>query len=138
MANKLPVNFKDDILATSMAGQRRYIITDNGDGTHIIEDVSTYDQVGSNYGASQINETNQAVNDLIDNQNTIVTATGTLTTGSTSLTITNSAIKTTSFIDVYSNVFGVAPTNMVINNGSVTFTFDAQDKNISIAIRIIS
>lgn len=38
----------------------------NPDGTISLEDVTTYIQVGSEFGAEQVNQTNQAVNDLID------------------------------------------------------------------------
>lgn len=62
----LPVDFKDDILNVSMNGKRRYNLVPNSDGTYSLEDVSTYDQVGSSYGAGQINPLNQAVNESAD------------------------------------------------------------------------
>lgn len=58
----LVTNFQDDILATSMGGKRRYRLIHNSDGTVSLEDVTTYTQVGSNFGASQVNATNTAVN----------------------------------------------------------------------------
>lgn len=64
----LPTNYLDDILAQSMNGKRKYRIT-RADGTFeevILEDVSEYEQVGSNFGASDINKTNQAVNEKFD------------------------------------------------------------------------
>ena len=67
----LPTNFKDDILAPSMGGKRKFTITDNGDGTYKIEDVTDYTQTGSDFGAGQINATNQAVNDSCDKANVI-------------------------------------------------------------------
>lgn len=74
----LPINFVDDILAQSMGGKRKFTITDNGDGTYSIDDVTEYTQIGSDFGASQMNQTNQAVNescdksDVIDNWDDIV------------------------------------------------------------------
>lgn len=62
----VPVNFKDDIMNSSMGGKRRYKMIDNSDGTISLEDATTYDQVGSKYGAAQINATNQAVNAAAD------------------------------------------------------------------------
>lgn len=62
----LPVNFTDDLLAESMDGKRKYRIIDNGDGTVSLEDVSEYLQMGSAFGAGQINSTNQAVNESVD------------------------------------------------------------------------
>lgn len=67
----LPVNFKDDILAPSMGGKRRYILTDNGDGTYSLDDATDYTQAGSDFGAGQINATNQAVNESCDKANVI-------------------------------------------------------------------
>lgn len=69
----LPTNFKDDILDPSMSGKRKYRLIDNGDGTVSFEDVTTYTQTGSDYGAGQINATNQAVNESCDKANVIET-----------------------------------------------------------------
>lgn len=62
----LPVNFKDDILNAGMDGKRKFTITQNTDGTYSIEDVTEYDQIGSNFGSAQINATNTAVNASAD------------------------------------------------------------------------
>lgn len=67
----LPVNFKDDILASSMGGKRRYNLIQNSDGTYSLEDVTSYTQVGSDFGAGQINATNKAVNDSCDKADVI-------------------------------------------------------------------
>ena len=62
----LPTNFKDDILASSMGSKRRYNVINNSDGTISLEDVTTYTQVGSTFGAAQINATNAAANAAAD------------------------------------------------------------------------
>lgn len=73
----LPVNFKDDILKENMNGKRRFNMIQNSDGTVSFEDVTEYTQVGSTFGAAQINATNEAVNNaadaskIIDNLETI-------------------------------------------------------------------
>lgn len=67
----LPVNFKDDILASSMGGKRKYRLIDNGDGTYSFEDVTEYTQTGSDFGAGQINATNKAVNESCDKADVI-------------------------------------------------------------------
>ena len=69
----LPVNFKDDILSPSMGGKRRYNLIQNDDGTYSLEDVTEYTQTGSDFGAGQINATNQAVNESCDKANVIET-----------------------------------------------------------------
>lgn len=67
----LPVNFKDDILEPSMGGKRRYNLIQNDDGTYSLEDVTDYTQTGSDFGAGQINATNQAVNESCDKADVI-------------------------------------------------------------------
>lgn len=67
----LPTNFVDDILAPSMNQKRKFTITAIGDGTYEIEDVTDYTQTGSDFGAGQINTTNQAVNESCDKADVI-------------------------------------------------------------------
>lgn len=62
----LPVNFKDDILKENMNGKRRFNMIQNSDGTVSFDDVTDYTQVGSTFGAAQINATNTAVNNAAD------------------------------------------------------------------------
>lgn len=62
----LPTNFQDDILSANMNNKRRYRVIQNSDGTISLEDVSIYTQVGSNFGAAQMNSTNKAVNESVD------------------------------------------------------------------------
>ena len=60
----LKEDYTNDILSQSMNGKRKFRIT-RADGTAeevTIEDVSEYDQIGSLFGAGDINKTNQAVN----------------------------------------------------------------------------
>lgn len=67
----LPVNFKDDILSSSMGGKRRYNLIQNSDGTYSLEDATDYTQTGSDFGAGQINATNKAVNESCDKADVI-------------------------------------------------------------------
>lgn len=62
----LPTDFKDDILAESMSGKRRYRIIQNADGTVSLDDVTDYEQVGSTFGAKQVNDISSAVNSIED------------------------------------------------------------------------
>ena len=62
----LPTDFKDDVLAESMAGKRRYRIIQNVDGTVSLDDVTDYEQVGSTFGAKQVNDMSSAVNSIED------------------------------------------------------------------------
>lgn len=62
----LPVDFQDDVLDSSMGGKRRWKLLLQEDGTYILEDVTNYDTVGSTFGASQVNQISQAVNQSAD------------------------------------------------------------------------
>lgn len=72
----LPTNYKDDVLGDSMGGKRRYRMIENSDGTVSFDDVTEYTQFGSNFGAKQINETNEAVNKSVKNADIIDTENG--------------------------------------------------------------
>ena len=60
----LPVDFKDDILNTGVNQKRKYQQTYNSDGSVSFEDVTAYQQKGSNFGAQEVNKTNGAVNNI--------------------------------------------------------------------------
>lgn len=60
----------------------------------------------------------------------------TLSAGATSLIIQNAVITTNSTVDIYTDVFGVNPTNVVVTTGEVTLTFEAQQANIGVKVRV--
>lgn len=62
--------------------------------------------------------------------------TGTLTAGNTSITLSDAAITTASTIDIYTDAYGVSPIAAAVANGSVTMTFNAQNNNITVKVRI--
>lgn len=64
--------------------------------------------------------------------------TATLTAGQTSLVFSNAAITTNSTIDIYvdDSFYGVNPTAVTLATGSVTLTFDEQDSNMPVKVRI--
>ncbi len=62
----LPTNFVDDIMTDAMGNKRRYNLIQNSDGTVSLEDVTDYTQVGSAFGAAEVNATNKAVNESVD------------------------------------------------------------------------
>lgn len=61
---------------------------------------------------------------------------GTLTTGQTSLTIQSEVIKTTSTIDVYTDVFDVYPSNIVVTDGQIVLTFASQASDVGVKVRV--
>lgn len=62
--------------------------------------------------------------------------TSTLTAGNTSLVISDTSITTDSVIDYYTDTFGVEPTNIVVTTGSITLTFDAQQSDVGVKVRV--
>ena len=62
--------------------------------------------------------------------------TGTLVAGNTSITLSNSAISSTSTLDVYTDVYGVNPTAISVSSGTVTLTFESQASDLGVKVRI--
>lgn len=71
MKQVLSTNNVDDILSDAMGGKRRFNLIPNEDGTYSLEDVSTYDQIGTPFGALNVNATNNAVNESADKNKVI-------------------------------------------------------------------
>ena len=66
------------------------------------------------------------------------TAEGTLTAGQTSITISNcSGLSADSMVDVYATIYGVSPTNVVVNTTAhtVALTFEAQSSDMGVKVR---
>ena len=78
------------------------------------------------------------LSDLVNDEGFIgfTEVTGTLLTGATSITLSDASITTTSTIDIYTDVFGIQPTNAVVASGSITLTFLAQASNITVKVRV--
>lgn len=60
----LRTDFKDDILANS-DGRREYQLIYNDNGTVSFIDVTNYSQTGSEYGAKEVNEEREVINDSL-------------------------------------------------------------------------
>ena len=63
----LRTDFKDDILDSSNY-KRKYKQVVNNDGTFSFQDETTYQQVGSDYGAKEVNEEREAINNIYENK----------------------------------------------------------------------
>ena len=63
----LSTDFKDDILATQNS-KRKYTQVNNSDGTVSFQDSTAYSQVGSSYGAKEVNEEREAINNIYANK----------------------------------------------------------------------
>ena len=65
-----------------------------------------------------------------------VDITGTLTAGQTSLTLQDSLITSNCTIDFYTDTYGVNPTAVSVSTGSVTLTFNAQQNDLGVKVRV--
>ena len=61
---------------------------------------------------------------------------GTLTAGNTSITFSDASITSNSTIDYYTNYFGINPVGVNVSNGRVVLTFEEQDIDISVKVRV--
>lgn len=55
----LRTDYQDDVFS----GNRKYTMVNNGDGTVSFIDQTQYAQVGDSYGAAEINQQNQVINE---------------------------------------------------------------------------
>ena len=88
---------------------------------------------------SQLQTTDKKIIGAINEVNTKaskVEVTGTLTAGQTSITLSDASITTTSTIDIYTDVFGIQPTNAVVTSGQIVLTFLAQSSDITVKVRV--
>lgn len=61
----------------------------------------------------------------------------TLAIGATSVTITDASITATGLIDVYTDKFGVNPTDIVVTDGQAVLTFNAQTVAVIVKVRCL-
>lgn len=61
---------------------------------------------------------------------------GTLDAGDTELILQNAAITTTATYDFFTDTFGVSPTEVEVETGQLTLTFDEQEADVSVKVRV--
>lgn len=85
-------------------------------------------------------EITQISSDLVDlsnnKENKATELTATLSAGATSVSFTNAAITSTAKIDVYTDTFGVNPTNQSVSGTTLTLTFKAQAAAVSVKVLV--
>ena len=104
----------------------------------VTRDEGTVTEAGDNWDASNLNGMESRINSAF---NTLaacgfVEVTGTLLTGATTLVLSDASITSTSTLDVFTDVYGVSPTDMVATTGSVTLTFEAQESDLGVKVRV--
>lgn len=60
----------------------------------------------------------------------------TLTAGSTTLTIQHAVITTDATIEIFTDNFGINPTNAVVTNGQIVLTFASQANDVGVKVRV--
>lgn len=100
-------------------------------------DVS-YDNTSSGLTADDVQEAIDELAAAIPSAGGVEVQSGTLSIGATSVTLNFSdvVIGATSLIDVYSDTFGVNPTNVTYTTTSVTLTFEAQSSAVNVAVKV--
>lgn len=73
---------------------------------------------------------------LITDRDGFVEIVGTLTAGQTSLVLQSQAITVNSTFDYYTSIFGVNPTDATVAAGSLTLTFEAQQSDMNVKVRV--
>ena len=72
---------------------------------------------------------------IMDDDNKLI-LTATLEAGHTEVTFTNERITEDSMVDVYVDIFGISPTNIVYTEHAITLSFDALDVDLKIKVVI--
>ena len=62
--------------------------------------------------------------------------TGTLSAGSTTFTLQNAAITINSVYDIYTDKWGVNPTDVVVTAGKITMTFEKQNASLGVRVEV--
>lgn len=65
-----------------------------------------------------------------------VVITGTLSTGQTTLTLSDSAITTDSVIDIYTDHWGVSPSDVTVETGQINMTFSSLDYELNVRAEV--
>lgn len=93
-------------------------------------------EAGDAFNAANMNDLEDRIEAAIEGGDLWTDLTGTLAAGSTSLTISNPLITKSSTFDYYTEYFGINPVGESVTNGSITLTFEAQDVDLGVKVRV--
>lgn len=104
----------------------------------VTRDEGTVTEAGDNWDASNLNGMESRINSAFSALSAcgFVEVTGTLLAGTTTLVLSDASITSTSTLDAFTDVYGVSPTDMVASTGSVTLTFEAQESDLGVKVRV--
>ena len=101
----------------------------------VARDEGTITEVGDSFNATNMNDLETRIANAIGG-GAWTDVTGTLTAGQTSIALSNAAITTSSTIDYHTEYFGVNPVAVSVETGKVTLTFEVQDVDIGVEVRV--
>lgn len=104
----------------------------------VARDEGTVSVVGDAWDASNMNAMENRINAAVAALAAcgFVEVSGTLLAGSTTLTLSDASILATSTIDVFVDVWGVSPESVVVSAGSVVLTFEEQESDLGVKVRV--
>lgn len=104
----------------------------------VTRDEGTVTEAGDNWDASNLNGMESRISSAFSALSAcgFVEVTGTLLAGTTTLVLSDASITSTRTLDVFTDVYGVSPTDMVASTGSVTLTFEAQESDLGVKVRV--
>lgn len=76
----------------------------------------------------------EKLKEIVPIKATIIT--GTLSTGQTALTLSDSAITTDSVIDIYTDHWGVSPSEVTVETGQINMTFNELDYALNVRAEV--
>ena len=106
-------------------------------GGNSVASAVSYSNTTSGMAATNVQGAiDEVSSDLADKEDKPTELTATLSVGATSVTFTNAAITSTAKIDVYTDTFGVNPTNQTVSGTTLTLTFKAQAAAVSVKVLV--
>ena len=99
-------------------------------------DEGSVTEAGDAFTASNMNDLEDRIEAAFKSGDLWNDFTGTLTAGQTSITFSDASIRETSTIDYYTDYFSINPVGVVATDGSVTLTFEPQEVDLGVKVRV--
>lgn len=99
-------------------------------------DEGSVTEAGDAFNASNMNDLEDRIEAAFISGDLWNDFTGTLTAGQTSITFSDASIRETSTIDYYTDYFSINPVGVVATDGSVTLTFEPQEVDLGVKVRV--
>ena len=121
----------------------RRLLTDTTDPTdtkevYVTRQEGTVTEAGDVFDASTMNGLESRINTAFSALSPagFTELTGTLSSGATTCVITSTSITTTATYDFFTDVYGVNPTSVAVDAGEMTLTFEEQESDLSVKVRV--